>query len=148
VRSLRAGADVEPTVVEPRNRTMCLEMNVLYAMRRVGALVDDVGLFESILDVANLAVDFDQDVSSRKPDARFAALVMNDGSARGHRFFGIKNRGEHFVVDLDLAASFFGRAFGVRDDRDDPLPDESHDVVEQVSVVGIGVIVVVSGRRV
>jgi|HubBroStandDraft_6_1064221.scaffolds.fasta_scaffold19993_1 hypothetical protein len=127
---------------------MCLEVNVLHAMRRVGALVDDVGLFESFLDVANLAVDFDQDVSSRKPDARFAALVMNDGSARGHRFFGIKNRGEHFVVDLDLAASFFGRAFGVRDDRDDPLPDESHDVVEQVSVVGIGVIVVVSGRRV
>ena len=127
---------------------MSLEMNVLHAMRRVGALVDDVGLFESFLDVANLAVDFEQDISSWKPDARFAALVVNDGSARAHRRFGIKDRGEHFVVDLDLAASFFGCAFSFRYDRDHPLPDESHDVVEQKGVVGIGVIVVVSGRGV
>ena len=127
---------------------MCLVMNVLYAMRRVGALVDDVGLFESILDVANLAVDFEQDVSSRKPDPRFAALVVDAWRARAHRRSWIKNRGEHFVVDHHLAASFFGRAFGVRYDRDCPLADESHHIVEQVGVVRIGVIVVVSGRRV
>ena len=134
--------------VEPGYRTMRLEMDVLHAMRRVGALVDDVGLFESIFDVANLAVDFEQDISSRKPDARFAALVVNDGRARAHRRFGIKDRGQHFVVDLHLAASFFGRAFSVRYDRDNALADESHDIVEQVGVVGIGVVVVVNGRGV
>ena len=139
---------LKPAVVEPGYRAMRLEMRVLHAMSRVSALVDDVGLFESLLDVANLAVYFEQDISSRAPDARFRALVVNDGRARAHRRFGIEDRGQHFVVDLDFAASFFGRAFSVRDDRGDSLADESHDIVEQVGVVGIGVVVVVSGRGV
>src|SRR5580700_7309489 len=37
VRSLAAGADVKPILVEPRDRAMRLEMRVLDAMRRINA---------------------------------------------------------------------------------------------------------------
>ena len=73
---------------------------------------------------------------------------MDDGRALAHRFFGIEDRGQHLVVDFDLAASLFRRTFGFRDDRRDSLPDKTHYVVEQVSIVGIDVIVVVRGGRV
>ena len=144
---LAAGANVEPIFLEPGDRAVRFEMRMLYAMRSVGGLVDHVGRVESCRDVANVAVNLEQDILPRTPDARLGALVVNDGSALAHRFFRIKDRRQHFVIDLDFAASFFRRAHGFRDDRRNPLAHEAHDVVEQVRVIGIDVIIVVGGGR-
>jgi len=79
LQSLAAGADVEAALVEPRDRAMRFKMCVLYAMRGVGALVDHVSRFEPCLDVANVAVKFEQDIPRGAPDAGFGAFVVDDG---------------------------------------------------------------------
>ena len=145
VRRLAAGADVKPIVVEPGDRAMRLEMRVLDAMRGVSALVDYVGLFESRLDVADVAVNFEQDILPGAPDAGLRALVVDDGRALAHRFFGIEDRGQQLVIDLQLAASLFRRASLSATTAATRWPTKSHNVVEHVGVVGIDVIVVVSG---
>ena len=124
---------------------MRFEMRVLDAMGGVGGLVDYVGGLESRLDVADVAVNLEQDILPGAPDAGLGALVVDDGRALAHRFFGIEHRRQQLVIDFYPSASFFRRALGFRDDCRDPLADKTHDVVEQVSVVGIDVIVVVRG---
>ena len=124
---------------------MRFEMRVLDAMRGVGSLVDCVGRFESRFDVADVAVNFEQYILPRTPDARLRALIVDDGRALAHRFFGIEDRGQQLIVDLDPAASLFRRAFRFGYDGGDSLPDKPNHVVEQVRVVGIDVVVVVSG---
>ncbi len=116
-------------------------------MRSVGGLVDHVGRFESCRDVANVAVNLEQNILPWAPDARLGAFVVEDGRAFAHCFFGIEDRRQHLVVDLDLAASLFRRAFSFRDDRRDPLADKTHHVVEEVRVIGIDVIIVMRGGR-
>src|SRR5271165_1594886 len=58
-RRLRTGADVNPAVVPlPCDRTVRFQMDMLDPRRRVGHLVNGVGCRESILDAADLAMDF------------------------------------------------------------------------------------------
>ena len=69
VRRLAAGADVEPTVVEPRDRAMRFELRVLDAMRGVGGLVDYVSRFESRPDIADVTVNLEQNILPGSPNA-------------------------------------------------------------------------------
>ena len=66
---LATGADVETAVVEPGDRAMRFEMRVLDAMRGVGRLMNYVSRFESRLDIADVAVNFEQDILPGSPDA-------------------------------------------------------------------------------
>src|SRR6266481_2843094 len=100
VRSLAAGADVEPIVVEPRDRAVRLEVRMLHAMRGVSALVNDIRRLESSLDVADSAVNLKQDILRGPADARVGALVVDNRRSLARRLFGIEDRGQNFVVDL------------------------------------------------
>ena len=115
---------------------MRLQMGVLDARREVGALVDDVGFGETRFDVADFAVQFEQDVAVLVVGERVVVAVQLRGAV-GHRLFGVENRGEHFVFDDDLAAALFGGADRVGEHGHHPLAGEPHDVVEDVGVVGV-----------
>src|SRR5258708_4873386 len=99
VGRLAAGADDQPLFVEPRDRAMRFEMRVLHAMRGVSALVQGVGFLESRLGVTYIAMYFRQDILSRSPDARFPALIVDDGRALAHRLFGVEDCGQQLVID-------------------------------------------------
>src|SRR5712691_1470261 len=58
VRRLRTSADMQPVLrVEPRNRTMSLEVRVLDTMRVIGAFVDGIRFGKAGRDVAHTAVN-------------------------------------------------------------------------------------------
>src|SRR5207245_10747365 len=120
---------------EPGDRAVRLEMRVLDPMRGVSALVDDVSRLESSLDVADSAVNLEQDILRGAADARVRALVVDNWRALAHRLFGIEDRGHDFVVDLELAASFFRGTFGFRDHCGDALAGETHYIIEQIGAV-------------
>ena len=135
-RRLRAGPHVQPAVLHPGDRTVRLEVGVLDAGREVRALVDHVGLGETGCDVADLAVQFEQDVAHLVVGERVVVAVQL-GRAVGHRLLGIEDRGQHLVLHHDPAAALFGGADRVGDHGHHPLAREPHDVVEDVGVVGI-----------
>jgi hypothetical protein len=62
-----------------------------------------------------------------------------------HRLLHVEDRREHLVVDLDAAAAFFGSSLAIGHHGRHPLPDEPHNVVEHVCIVGIDKVVVVDG---
>src|SRR3977135_3190080 len=104
-------------------------MRVLDAMASVGALVDYIGGLESRLDVADSAMNLEQDILRGPADARVRAFVVDDRRSLAYRLCGIEDRGHDFVIDFQLAASFFRGAFSFRNHRGDSLADEAHDVV-------------------
>ena len=148
-RRLRAGADMQPPIgVQPADRAMGLEMRVLHPLRRIDAFVDDVGFGEACLDVADMAVQFGDDVAFGVGDARGGWLVMQQGRARTHRLFGVEHRGQEFVDHLDQVAGGLRRRFAFGHHRRDALADEAHDRIEHQRVVGIvGVEFVPRGRE-
>ena len=115
---------------------MRLEVGVLDTGREVGALVDHVGRGETGCDVADLAVQFEQDVAHFVVGERIVIAVQL-GRALGHRLLGVEDRRQDLVFHGDLAATLFGGADRVGDHRHHPLAREPHDVVEHVGVVGI-----------
>ena len=140
------GADVQPLVlVDPGDRAVRLQVRVLAAVRRVGPLVDDVRLGEASLDVADTAVDVDQDVALRVADEGVLAPVVDHRRAGPHRLLGVEDGRQDLVLDRDLAAPFLGGGLGLGHHGGHPLPDEADDVVEHVGVVGIDAEVLVDG---
>ena len=106
----------------------------------------DVGLGESGLDVADLTVELEQDVVHGILDERVVGAVQLR-RAVGHRLLRVEHRGQHLVLDDDLAAALLGGADGVGEHGHHPLADEAHDVVEDVRVVGIDEVVGVDRGR-
>ena len=119
-------------------------MHVLHPGGLIGHLVNGVGFLETLLDIAELAMDIDIDIVAEGD----ALLFMQDRRARLHGEFRVEYRGEKLVLDLEQPAGFFRRALGLRHDRGHPLTDEAHDIVEHVGVVGIDQMILVRGRRV
>ena len=58
--------------------------------------MDGVGLFEALLDAADLAMDVDINVSPRRD-----SLLVQDRRARLHGEFRVENRGEKLVLDFE-----------------------------------------------
>ncbi len=113
-----------------------LEVRVLDARREVRALVDDVGFSETGCHIADLTVQFEQDVAVLVVGERVVVAVQL-GGAVAHRLLGVEDRGQHLVGDRDLSAALFGGADGVGEHGHHPLARETNDVVEDVGVVGI-----------
>ena len=90
------------------------------------------------LDVADLAVQFEQDVALGIGRTDRAEPCMR--RAVGHRLLGVEDRGQDLVVDVDLAAALLGRATESATTRR-PLTHEPHHVVEDVGVVGVDEVV-------
>ena len=144
-RRLRAGAHMQaPIVAAPGERAVRLQMHVLRARGRIGHLVDGVGVLEALLDAAELAVNVDIDIVEKSD----ALLLVQDGRARLHGHFRIEHGRQQLVLDLEQPAGRFRRAFGFGHHRGDPLPDEAHDIVEHVGVVGIDQVIFMRRRRV
>ena len=99
---------------------------------------------EALLDAAELAVNVDIDIVAIG-DALF---VMQDGRAWLHGGLGVEHRRQKLVIDLELAAGFFGGAFRLGHDGRDPLADEADDIVEDIGVVGIDEMILMRRRRV
>jgi hypothetical protein len=146
-RRLGTRPHVQPLViVEPRDRLVRLEVGVLYPVGRVLGLVDDVGLGEAGPDVAEASVQVEQDVALGMADERVRRLLVVDHRRSGlHRLLGVEDRREHLVVDLDAAAAFLRGGLAVGRHGRHALPDEPHDVVQHVGIVGIDEVVVVDG---
>ena len=106
--------------------------------------MDDVGLGESLVRGADLAVQFQQDVVYRIVDERVGAGVQLRGAV-GHRLFGVEHRRQQLVVDDDLAAALLGGTDRVGEDGNHPLTNEPHHVVENVGVIGIDEMIGVDG---
>ena len=68
-------------------------------------------------------------------------VAVQLGCPVGHRLLRVEDRGQHLVVDLDLAAALLGGAHRVGQHGDHSLADETHDVVEHVGVVGVDQVV-------
>ncbi len=135
---------MEPAVVPPPgDRAVRLEMHVLRARGRVGHLVDGVGLAETLLDIAELAMDVDIDIV-----AKGHALVVQDRRARLHGQLRIEHRGQKLVLDFEQAAGLLRGRLGFGCHRRDPLTDEAHDIVEHVGVVRIDHVILVGGGRI
>ena len=144
-RGLRARTHVEATgVIEPGDCAVGFEMGVLDALGDVGSLVDEIGLRETPLDIADVAVDLGEDIARGIEDARLRPVVVDDRRARRHRLFGIEHRREHLVVHHEATAAFLRGGFAVGDDCGDPLAGTAHDVVEDDGVVGIVMVVLVT----
>ena len=122
---------------------MRLEVHVLRAGSGIGHLVDGIGFGEACVHIAELSVNIDIDVV-----AIGDTLVVQDRSVRFHGGFRVEHGRQEFVVDLEPAATFFGRGLGFRHDGGDALAHEARDVVEEVGVVGIDEMVLVRGGRV
>ena len=143
-RRLRARPHMQPAVVAPPGqRAVRLQMHMLRARGRIGHLVDGVGLLEALLDIAELAMDVDIDVVAERH-----ALVVQDRRARFHGDFRIEHRRQQLVLDLQQPAGGFRRAFGLGRHGGDPLPDEAHDIIEHIGVVGIDQMILMRRRRV
>ena len=101
-----------------------------------GAFIGHGGLRQRRGDVAEFAMGFGDDVARRVGDAMLRRLVgVDHGRARRDRLRGIDHGGQDLVFDLEPAAAFLGRGFGLGDDGGDLLADEADDVVEHAGVV-------------
>ena len=98
--------------------------------------MDHVGVGETGCDIADLAVQFEQDVAHFVVGERIVIAVQL-GCALGHRLLGVEDRWQHLVFHCDLATTLFGGADRIGDHGHHPLAHEPHDVVEHVGVVGI-----------
>ncbi len=127
---------------------MRFQMRVLDPLRDVGALVLDVGCGKSGVDVADMAMDFADDVAPRSADARFRPLVVKDRCARSHRLVRVEDRREFLVIDDKLAAAGLGRGLALRHHRRDTLADETNHPVQQGGVVRVGSLVFMSSARI
>ena len=148
-RRLRTGADIQAAVVvEPADGAMRLQMRVLHPLDGIDAFVDEVGLGEAGFDVADVAMQFGDDIALGVGDARGRRFVVQQRRARPHRLLGVEHGGQDFVDHLDQPASRLRRRFAGRDHRRDALPDAAHDGIEHQRVVGIvGVEFVPRGRK-
>src|ERR1700730_9395778 len=102
-RRLRAGSHVNPAVVTlPRDRTVRFQMDMLDPRRRVSPFVNGVGFRESILDAADLAMDFGIDIT-----LRLGPFIVEDRSIRLHRDHRAENHGQNFVIYPGFAPGGF-----------------------------------------
>ena len=148
-RHLRRGADVEHACgVEPGEATMGLQRRVLDTVAVEGGLKGDGGCGERRSDIAELAMCLRDEIALRIGNAvRAGAIRMNEWRAGRHRLFGIDQRRQNLVVDLQPTAGLLGSAFAVRDHRRDLLADEAHDIVEDAGILGVHPVLLVSRRR-
>ena len=72
---------------------------------------------------------------------------MDDGRAGLHRLFGIEDRGQKFIINLDEVKARLGRRFALGDHRSDPLTDVADDAIENQRIVRIVGIHLVPGGR-
>jgi hypothetical protein len=91
-------------------------------------------------------VEFKQDVPARTPNAGLHTLVVENGRSDAHRFFGIENGRQQLIVHLQAAASLLSSPSTVRHHGGHALTDVTDHIVQNVRVIGIGVIIVVIGR--
>ena len=98
--------------------------------------MDDVSLGKSCCDITHPTMQLEQDVSLGMLDARFRALMVDDGGVRAHRFIGVEHRWQNLVFHFEFATTFLGGRFTVGDHRGDPLPDESDNIVQHIGIVG------------
>ena len=98
--------------------------------------MDDVGLGEAGLDVADVAVQLGDDVALGVGDVQ-AGIVVQQRRAGLHRLLGVEHGGQQFVVDLDQRERRLGRRFAGRDDGGDALADVADDGVEHQTIGGI-----------
>ncbi|MGY4503057.1 hypothetical protein ACVWYH_007014 [Bradyrhizobium sp. GM24.11] len=148
-RHLRRGADVEDTcIIEPGEATMGLQRRMLHTVTVEGGLVSDSRRSKRCCDVAELAMRFRNEIALRVRNAvRAGPIGMNERSARRHRLFGIDQRRQDLVVDLQPSASLLGSAFTLGDHGCDLLADEAHDVIEDAGVLGVHPVLLVPCRR-
>ena len=141
---LRACPHVQPMIVTPPgDRAVRLQMHVLHTRGRVGLLVDDVRLFEALLDAAELAVDVDIDVVVKRD-----APIVQDRRPGRHGRLRIEYRGKKLVIDREQPARFFRGALGFSHNGCNALPDETNDIVQNVGIVGIDEVILVRRRAV
>src|SRR5271157_6411237 len=114
-RGLRGGADVQTLIfIDPRDCAVCLKMSMLGAVRRIGRFVDDIRLRESGFDIADAAVEFEQDVSARTLDTGLRTLVVENWCTDAHRFLSIEDGRQQLIVHLQTAASLLRSPHAVR----------------------------------
>ena len=110
--------------------------------------MDEVGLGEAGLDVADMAVQLGDDVALWIGDAGGRRLVVQQRRARAHRLLGVEDGGQDFVGHSDEAAGGLRRRLALRHHRRDALADATDDGIEHERVVGIvGVEFVPRGRE-
>ena len=65
-------------LIEPADCAVRFQMRMLDPRRDVGGLMNDVGIGETGLDVADMAMDFRHDIALRLFNASLRALVVNN----------------------------------------------------------------------
>ena len=141
-RRLRAGPHMQaPVLAPPGERAVRLQMHVLHPRGRIGHLVDGVGLFEALLDAAELAMDVDIDIVVKGD-----ASVVQHGCHRRHGHFRIEHGRQQLVVDFEQPAGFFRGAFGFCHHGRDTLANETHQIVEDVGIVRIDQMILMRRR--
>ena len=118
---------------------------MLGSVSGIGRFVDDFRLRETGIDVSYTAVEFEQDVSARTLDTRLRTLVMKNGRTDPHRFLGIENGRQQFIVHLQAAASLLRGPLAVCQHGGYPLSDMANHVVQNIGIVRIGVIIIMGG---
>ncbi len=123
VGSLRAGPDSEFAVgIFGSDGGVLLDGQMRAALIEKSVFEDFVGFGEALIDVAELQRDALVDVA-------FIAVVVDAGSRSGESFFGVGDRGEEFVVDLDQVEGLEGDQFFASDYRGNRVADMT-DMVE------------------
>jgi hypothetical protein len=64
-------------------------------------------------------------------------FYVKSGRSRMRCCFGVKHRGQDFVVNMNSLTGLQSRRFALGHDRGNPLPDVTHDVVQHVAVFWI-----------
>ena len=150
---LCAGPHHHPAVIiSPGDRAMGFEVGVLDTGRlprsRDHSAPAVTSLRETGVDVAHRAVDGGDEVAGRIRNPRIGPLLTVHRRCcgiGGHR--RIEVGGQHVVLDHDEFGGATGDGDRVGYHCGHPLPDETHRGVEDVSVVGVVVAVVVARGR-
>ena len=129
---------------------MGFQSHVLHPLGPVGVLVDEVRRGETGRHIAELGMQFRDNIPFRPADAGSGrVLVPVDGGGPGeHGALRGEDGLQELVVNLEGQHAGFRRRHGLGDDGGDPLSDEAHHVVEHPGVVRVvGVELVLRGGK-
>ena len=139
-RHLGGRADHHALVrVEPCNRDVVLDGDLLYLVHAECLLEHPIGLGEALLDVSPLSVDVVDDVAFAVVDVLGVLLVVDHRGSGLHRLKLVEHGGQHLVGDVDEAQRLLGDLCGIGRHGCYSVADVPHLGVEAHLVVGMGV---------
>ena len=136
-RHLRAGADHQTVIfIQISDTNVHFKMNMLLFWRAIFALVNEICIFESLINIPHFGFNVMNNVVGCVVDANGIGFIMDDRSPLQHRLFRINNRGKHFVLNINQLQSLLGNLKGFSRNYSHPVADMAHFIVQADLVVG------------